>query len=159
MPSQPLFTEFWSDLLSVASVLIGLIGFCYTILQLWKTKIAADAARDAADKAVTESQKLFQRYALENAFRFLAETKIHVDHSSWDKASMRLSDVAEQVAQLAQIDPDWEQLTSELREWEATLRRMAGTSRSRFATTKWRDFMARLHRKVDETRGPFKGFA
>ena len=56
--------EFWTDLyaaggfwLGVAGLLVGVLGFGYTIYQVRKTKTAAMAAREAAEKAFDDYGK------------------------------------------------------------------------------------------------------
>jgi hypothetical protein len=90
-------TEFWRDLLSLVSLGLTVVGFILTALGLWyailqirKTKSAVEAAEEAANRALAESERNFQRYAAANAHRFINEAKMHVDGKAWEKAAMRL---------------------------------------------------------------------
>jgi hypothetical protein len=76
--------------------LIAIVGFgltaaglVYAILQIRKTKTAAEAAEEAAKRALTESRRNLQRYAAGNAHRFVNEAKTHVDRQEWEKAAIR----------------------------------------------------------------------
>lgn len=159
---SPLLTDFWRDLTAIASAAITIVGFIvtvvslvYAIRQIRQTKSAAEAAREAATSALAESRRGFQRYAAANAHRFVNEAKIHVENKSWAMAALRLSDLADQAAQLASIEAAWIQLAEELREWEATSRRVAAGELKRFAANKWFEFALRLQAKIDSYYGPF----
>jgi hypothetical protein len=155
MPQRALLSEFWRDIVSISSAVITTVGFIITIVQIRKTRSSAEAARKAASEAVSESRKSFERYALSNAFRYLAETKLHVGNRHWSPASLRLNDLAEQTGQLAALDPgEWKELTIELRRWSDTIARLPDAN-PKFAHLKWAEFVRRLQEKIDERHGPF----
>jgi hypothetical protein len=148
--SDPLLSETWRDVVSLVSLVLSVLGLAATVLGLWyaidqirKTKSAAVAAKEAADQALAESRESYNRYAAANAHRLIREAKIHVQSGvagltqsqstgdalthdqrvAWVLAAARLSDLADQVAQLANDDPDWRNFADELREWEGTCQR------------------------------------
>lgn len=45
------FAGQWGDLSSVVGLLLAIIGFGFTLWGVWRSKSAAEAARDAAQKA------------------------------------------------------------------------------------------------------------
>jgi hypothetical protein len=122
MLHRPLLSETWRDLVSLGSTAITLIGFALTIWQLRKTRGAAIAARDASTRAIEESRGHFRRYALANAVRCLAESKVYFEAESWRLVGLRLNDFADQVAQLASSDASWQPLLHELRVWEQLMK-------------------------------------
>ena len=161
MPQKALFNEFWRDVISVSSAVITIVGFVltvvsliYAIRQIWKTQSAADAALEAAGQAVTEGRRSFERYTLANALRYFAATKLFINGLLWDKASLRLNDLAEQRAQLASVDPIWTELTAELRKWSDTFARIS-RHETKFSDPKWSKFAIKLQSKIDERHGPF----
>ena len=54
-------------------------------------------------------------------------------------------------------DKDWSRLATELRNWEALIRRLAEGGGPKLSKRKWDEFIARIQRKIDEYHGPFKG--
>jgi hypothetical protein len=67
----------------------------------------------------------------------------------------RLSDLADQVAQLASADEEWRQLVDELRDFAAVCMRVHGGLRKPFTKAKWDSFSVRLQRKKDHYHRPF----
>src|SRR4051812_24558135 len=94
-------SEGWRDAISIVSLIATVVGLLYAIAQIRKTKSAANAAKEAADKALAESRRSYHRFAARNARRLVSEAKIHVDNKAWALAAFRLNDLADQVAQLA----------------------------------------------------------
>jgi hypothetical protein len=150
----PLLTDFWRDLLSLVGFGLTAAGLVYAILQIRKTKSAAEAAEEAAKRVLTESERNFQRYAAANAHRFVNEAKMHVNSQEWEKAATRLNDLADQAAQLAYTDEDWRQLADDLRTWAATCMKHA-RGKAKFPMNNWVAFSVRLQRKIDHYHGPF----
>jgi hypothetical protein len=149
----PLLSEAWRDIIAVGSLIVTVIGFWLAIWQIRKTKSAALAAQDAANRSFEESRNHFQRYVISCSTRFLAESKLYASNESWDKAGLRLGDLADQVAQLTDTDQSWSAFLIELRQWETTFKSMP---RGKFAIRKWTGFLERLQSKVDSHHGPYK---
>jgi hypothetical protein len=152
-----LLTDFWRDVITIIGFVFTTAGLVYAILQIRKTKSVAEAAEEAAKRAVVESQRNFQRYAAGNAHRYINEVKSYVDRQDWEKAAIRLSDLADQAVQLVHSDEEWRELADKLRNWAATCSRHASGSKSKFAKNKWTAFSVRLQRKIDNYYGPFPG--
>lgn len=150
-------TDFWRDLIAVASVFVTLVGFILALWQLRKTRSAAEKAREAAERSREESRRDYHRYVVANLPRLLDGAKRFVDANDWQGAILRLSDIAEHVAQLADLDGDWNTLAPESRIWEDTLRAVARGSIKEIPPKKWKEFVLRLHTKIDQYHGPFKG--
>lgn len=152
MPTRALLSDFGRDAFALASTIVTLVGFIIAYWQIRKTKSAALAAKDAADRSFGESRRHFQKYVLSNILRSLAEAKILVAAQARDKAAMRLNDLGDQISQLADTDEGWQILLSEVRYWETVFR-----GNRRIATKKWDDLVDRLQAKIDSVHGPFKG--
>jgi len=150
-----ILTDLWRDVVSILGFIVTTAGLVYAILQIRKTKSAAEAAEAAARSALAESQRNFQRYAAGNAHRFINEAKLHVDRQEWEKAATRLNDLADQAAQLGDVDEDWRQLADELRTWASICTRHAAGSKAKFVRNKWTTFSVRLQAKIDRYHGPF----
>ena len=151
-----LFTDLWRDVISIAGFSLTALGLIYAIVQIRKTKSAAHAAEEAANQSLAETHASFQRYAAATAHRFINEAQIHIDNQQWEKAAVRFNDVADQAAQLAALDSEWERLAEELRSWAATCGRHAMGELTRFAKNKWVRFIVRLQAKIDSCHGPFR---
>jgi hypothetical protein len=89
-----LLTDFWRDLISIISTVGTLAGLVYAIVQIAKTKSAAQAARTAAKLAQAESHAAFHAYAAAMAHRFVNEIHLHVNGEKWEFAALRLRDLA-----------------------------------------------------------------
>jgi hypothetical protein len=152
-----MFSDFWRDILAILGFVLTALGLLYAIVQIRLTKSAAQAAEEAAKKTLAESQLSFQRYAAATAHRFISEAKIHVENKQWEKAAVRINDVADQVAQLAGFDAEWQQYAEKLRNWAAVCQRHAIGELSRFVSLKWIGFLVQLQAKIDSCHGPFKG--
>jgi hypothetical protein len=153
--NEPWLSEAVRDALSIVGFIVTVLGLIYAIRQIRLTKSAADAAKEAADKALLESQKSYQRYTAGNAHRFVNEAKIHVEYKAWSLAAFRLNDLADHVAQLAGEDSEWRDLADELRQWEATCQGQARGQKKGFAVAKWAEFTRRLQAKMADWFGPF----
>lgn len=148
-----LLRDAWRDIIAVGSLVITVVGFGLSLYQLRKTKSAALAARDAANRAIEESRGSFRRHVLACAVRFLAETRLHANAGNWEKTASRLGDLADQLSQLSDADQNWHGLLIELREWEVKIVSRPMTEPMK---RKWSMLMQRLQQKVDSQHGPFK---
>jgi hypothetical protein len=92
---------------------------------------------------------------LANALRYFAEAQLYIHHSLWEKASLKLNDLAEQTTQLATDDNEWKELTSELRRWSEKLARVS-SNRTRHSHRQWSRFASEVQSKIDERHGPFR---
>lgn len=86
--------ESWRDVLSLAAFAVTVIGFAVTIWQLVKTRSAARAAEDAANKVAAQSRFEYARLICSRAARLLQESKLHIGAEDWKKAEIRLGDLA-----------------------------------------------------------------
>lgn len=148
-----MLTDFWRDVIALLSVVLTTAGLIYAIIQIRKTKSAAEAAKESAQQTLRESQSRFQRYAAASANRFLNEAKIHVGHKDWDKASDRIYLVADQTNLLAAIAREWVGIEQELRKWATLCNRLALGESKRFPR-KWSEFVGAIQGRLNETLGP-----
>jgi hypothetical protein len=153
MNGIPLLSESWRDIISLGSLVVTVVGFVLAFWQIRKTKSAADAARDAAIRAYDENRGLYRRFVLSCATRFLVEARFYADSEHWDRASLRLRDVGDQVSQLLDADPDWQDLLAELRRLDAAL---GANPKPKFTGKRWVTLIERLQAKIDSHHGPFK---
>jgi hypothetical protein len=80
---------------------------------------------------------------------------MHVEKKEWAKASLRMNDVADQVAQLTSLDPAWGQFVNAVRQWSTTYSRLASEELKRPLKGKWREFIVELQARIDACHGPF----
>jgi hypothetical protein len=153
---NPFLDDGWRDIISVGSFLVTIVGFVVAFIQLHKAKSAIDAAQEATQKTLLETQQRYQRHIVSIADRFFSEVKMLVGKSIWDRASIRIGDVADQFAQAIDFDEEWAVLVNELRMWEQALSKLSINPNARFASRKWADFIVRIQQKIDQYHGPFK---
>lgn len=154
--SSSFLTDFWRDFIAVFGLILTAAGLIYAIIQIRLTKSAAQAAAEAAEKNLAENQQDFQRYLASNANRFINEVKKHLQLEKWAEAGMRINDIADQGSGLISIDPKWQELVQELREWADTCSRLATGTLKRFPKSKWQPFVIRLQAKIDSAHSPFQ---
>jgi hypothetical protein len=153
--SEPLLSEGVRDILALVGFVATIAGLAYAIIQIRKTKSAAEAARQAADVAADESRKAYRRHVGSHSHRFINEAKIHVENQAWNLAAARLSDLADQAAQLSHATPEWKAVGAEIREWESRCLRLASGAKKRFLPEKWTEFLVLVQARVDDVYGPF----
>ena len=85
--------------------------------------------------------------------RFMAEARLFANAEHWDRAALRLRDVADQLSQFADADPSWQALLGELRRWDASTPANPGR---KFTGRRWASLIERLQAKMDSHHGPFK---
>lgn len=111
-----MLNEIWRDLISLAGLALTLVALVYAIIQIRMTKTAARAAEEAAKKTLAESHLNFFKYIAATAHRFISEVKIHINDGKWEEAGGRLNDLADQIAQMSSLDPDWQRFAELLRQ-------------------------------------------
>ena len=155
MPHKPLLNDMARDIISLVSLVVSLVGFGVTIWQLRKTRSAADAAKRSAELALEESRNKFRKYVFANVLRLLSEARLHGENRVWERAAVRLNDLADQVSQLSDADEEWAELLSRLRAWNEVL--LDPTRRDKPATQKkWAELITRVQSKIDREHGPFR---
>lgn len=143
---RPFLTDFGRDAITIFSLALTVLGF-----------IVARSARRAARRATEESQRNYRRYVVANLLRLLDGAKTFVDSKDRKRATLRLGDLADQAAQLADLDGDWTDLASELRRWEEDVKALAKEKGRTFPADKWTSFILRLQTRIHRLHGPFKG--
>ena len=142
----------WGFVATVLGLVIGVVGFLYTIHQVRKVKAVAEAAEEAATATRAESRASYERFVGAFASRLMSEMTQTVSANNWIAAAMRSRDVAELLGTL----PGTMELVSELRAFgEIFVERAEGRS-PRYAITKWRDHITRIHVRLDPLRAPFR---
>lgn len=148
------------SLFGALGTIATLVGLYIAYIQLKRVRNAAERAQQAANEAAENSRRQFSRYTISNAHRFMHEATIYVDASAWKLAAIRLDDLADQAAQVAQAlgqtDPEWEESVNDLRSWSAAFRRI--DSGKKFAPSqrnKWDEFAPTMQKRIDAYHGPF----
>jgi hypothetical protein len=148
--------ESWRDVFTISGFGLTFVGFAITLIQLRKTQSAANAAERAAKRSLEESRFAFHKFTIALGHRYIHEAKIHVDNKAWEKAAIRLSDLADQLNQLASLDQTWTELASELHGWTVACNELKSNERTRFPRRKnWLEFCSRLEAKLTQLLGPF----
>jgi hypothetical protein len=155
VPTGPILAEFWRDVVSLGSAIITIASLIYAIRQIRRAESAATAARSAAVETLENSRRSFQRFAPANAIRFSTEANAYVEGQMWDRAALRVGDLADQAAQLAEREQDWKVVIEELRGWEVTLKRIA-RGKAKFLPPKWDKTLRSVQMLIDAQHGPFK---
>jgi hypothetical protein len=148
-------TEGWSDGVAITGLSVTMAGFGFTLYQLRKTKSAAEAAREAANRAYAESRRYFQSLVASNAHSLVIQVRETVERKDWGNASRRVNDLADQMALLCQADADAVQFVNDVRSWGSRFARLASGDLKKFYNTRWDSFLLVLQRRIDMLRTPF----
>ncbi len=153
---EAILNESWRDMVTLCGFGLTMLGFVVTLIQLRKTQSAARAAEVAAKRALEESRFAFHKFTVALAHRFVHEAKIHADNEAWEKAAIRLSDLTDQVNQLAPLGEKWVAIAVELHTWSVTCNRLASKEINKFPKKKkWLDLCSRLEATLNQLLGPF----
>ncbi|MBI1901607.1 MAG: hypothetical protein HYS13_10935 [Planctomycetia bacterium] len=153
-------TDAWRDGLTVIGLIgsmASLAGLAYAIVQIRRTKKAAEAVRET----LTETRQAYWRFVVATAVKLIAETRTFVEGKNWDNAAIRFGDLADIALQMAAIGrpsntaEGWVRLADQLRDWNTHCREVAVGARRRFNAKKWREFQTELDRRFHAWHGPF----
>jgi hypothetical protein len=161
----------WSDFYTIAGFLltlmgfvVGVIGFVVAIWQIYKTKRAAEAALDAANRTLSENKEAYERFVGAYATRLLSELQNAVNDKSWKLANIRCHDLAELVATLPPSggkirDEGVAELVMILRDFGQLFAVFASIEKPKLARDsmkKWNELLQGLHQCLDQLRAPFR---
>src|SRR4051794_19563597 len=91
----------WLDYLcAVGGLIVGIVGFGFTIWQLRRTMHAAEAAQKAAKETLEESKEAYARFVGAFASRLVSELQHGVNSEDWKLGELRAQDLAELLATL-----------------------------------------------------------
>jgi hypothetical protein len=102
-----------------------------------------------------ENRLAFHKFAVALAHRYVNEAKIHVDNEAWEKAAIRLSDLTDQVGQLASLNDAWAKTAEELHLWSVTCDRLKNNQLKKFPKKKWLEMCSRVEAQLNQLLGPF----
>lgn len=160
MPHQAFLSPFGQDIIAVSGVagfVLTAIGVFLAWRQMRMTTSAAQAATEAAVAALDESRAQYNRYVISQASRILTEVGVYVKISAWDKAGLRVSDLAELLLQVAGDDSVWSELASRLQRMEKIFDRVE-KGNAQFTPSvegKWHKMERELRMEIAEHYGPF----
>ena len=164
MPPGGFLPDSWRDLIAITS-LIGTLGtlaaLFFAVVQVRRTRRIAEATQETMDTVLAQARSAVGQYAMSTGRRQLSEAKLFFDANNWSAAALRMGDLAEQAAQLAQSfssdRQNWNDLGSMFRNWEATCRRLdRGTIQlNTNLAGKWDKFTQNAAARLDSQHGPF----
>lgn len=146
----------WGFVAGVLGCIVGLVGFAYTIYQVRKVQAAAEAAREAAMKTLTESKASYERFVGAYATRLLSELRTAEVAEDWKLATVRCHDLAEMLGTLAASRPEVGELIRELRDFGKKFTRRASGDKPKFSQPKWDRLLNGLHELLDQLNTPFR---
>ena len=162
MSPEGFLTDAWRDLITVVGfigTLATLVGLSIAVVQVLKTKRATEAAQAAMSGTLQQAKSAVGQYAMSSGRRLLSEAKLFFEAGNWSGTALRLGDLAEQAAQLAQSDPSnaaqWDSLRSRFREWETTCLRLDKGELRGSQMAKWYRFTRDAAALFDSDHGPF----
>ncbi len=153
--------DWFNDLDALVGVFGTLIGFGITFWQLLKTKRAAEAARDAANRTAEAARNNYAHFVISTCQRFVSEARIHVDMGRFELAALRCDDLAGQLVLVCNATPgaidDAASLIARLRDFAEAFRKASRPlgKLSNAATAKWAKFLLELSGRIDHMHGPF----
>jgi Co/Zn/Cd efflux system component len=96
LPPSPVFDDpartsewlktHWRDLVTAFEILLTIIGFAITVVQIRKSRGAAEAARDAAQRAQENYTRNNSLTSIASAIEMIEEVKRHHRTESWSMA-------------------------------------------------------------------------
>jgi hypothetical protein len=128
---------------------VGVLGFWYTILQVRKTKAAAVAAEEAANRVLNERWGSFRKLVAANAHRYLSEVNRWIVGDDWALAGLRAVDLADQLAQLTGEDAELGPLIEQIRTQAQVMTEKGKNLKKVFAKRQWHEIALRLQGKID----------
>lgn len=164
------WSDAWTVIGTIASILgavLTVAGLAWTLVQVYKIKSAAEAARIAAEDARQQSRLAFQRYASSNCHHYVSEVKDLFAAQKWDLAVQRLADLVHHSIQLvgaSESEHDrqrWAEVAEALRVWENIARQLSAAERGdlkrppRYQLKKWHETMSMAETRFLANLGPF----
>ncbi len=162
---MPLFAlaEFWNDLFAaggfvagVLGLMVGVLGFIYTIRQVWKTQSAAEAAKQAAEESVEEAKKTFRRFVVGQAQVVFSELCLLVQNENWSFGAVRSEDLASLLAHLVDESMLVAGLVDLLRDSAHAMRRKARHGSARFPERQWQLTSRQVRDFLDRAIAPYR---
>lgn len=153
--------DWFNDLNSIIGVFGTLLGFGITFWQLMKTKKAAEAARDAANRTAEAARNNYAHFVISTCQRFVSEARIHVETGHFELAALRCDDLAGQFVLARNATPDAiedaDSLVKRLRDFAEAFRKVSKPpgKLSGAAIAKWARFLLELSGRIDHMHGPF----
>lgn len=162
MPPRAL-SEDWTDVYTAggfwfgaAGLVVGVLGFGYTIHQVRKTQSAVLAAEETARRVLTESRSSFARFVAGQAHRLLNDLRAAVAGQDWRTASGRAYELADLVAHLQQAPgPEVSETVRGLRDFARTFGDKVRTPGKRYAVLKWDRLLQDVAPLLDRLQAPF----
>jgi len=154
---MPLFAlaPMWNDVFTVGGFFVGVLGFGYTIRQVWKSTTAAVAAERAAEETLAELRTAFRRFIGGLAGRYLAEARSAVASESWMLASTRSNDLADMMGQAPEQATRSADLTNRLRQFAQQFAERARFPEKKVNLKKWQTLLRETQERLDDFQSPF----
>ena len=146
--------SYWRDILNFLGLSVTLFSLWLTYRQSKLARTAAEAAEDAAERAASEARDAFRHHSLGSAIRVLDEIKIYHASESWHPLTLKLSDLATHLSQIADPEHRSRILCAEARVWETIFRSLSG-GRKRYPKGKWIVFLSDVQTLFDSLYQPF----
>lgn len=145
----------WSDFFTVGGFAVAVFGFAYTIRQVWKVQVAADAAKAAAQETLDESRASFERFIGTHASRLVTELDDAVNTKNWPIAKIRAHDLAELFATLRDPDNTTNLIVEDLRNFGQVFAENCLKTRASYDREKFRAVINQVRQRLDRLREPF----
>lgn len=93
-------------LVGISGLAIGVVGFTFTIWQLFRTRKAAVAAKEAAQKTQSSLQSNVMLVDISACIGMIEEIKTSIRNMQYNAALIRVTDLTSQLIQIRQL-PDF----------------------------------------------------
>lgn len=97
-----------SPVVGAISLIIGVVGFPLTLIQLWRTKRAADAAKDAADNAKLRITSFSAMRECEHARTRARAVNDAIAAGNWEDALVKYQEVSVSFMHLCQSNVNFD---------------------------------------------------
>ena len=108
----------------VAGLVIGVLGFSFTIWQLVKTRKAAIAAEKAAQKTQSSLQNNVMLVDISTCIGTIEEIKTSIRNRQFGVALLRVTDLTSQLIQLRQL-PDFSKVVEEKKKMQSVVSQLS----------------------------------
>ena len=149
------FRTFGADLFSVVGtvgVLATLVGLGLAIHQIRRSTTAPHAAIAALE----ESRRKYNHHIVNRASKMATQATAFVNGSKWTIASLRLSDIHDNLTEIAVNNAEWSELASRFQKMEVSFANLLdGTECSTNMKAKWIKLKTDLQTKINKFNSPF----
>lgn len=153
------YCDKWPDALSVTSFGISVVGFSYAIYELYLTRRAADAAKEAALAAAKKEGYIRYRDCLDRARTLLSSVADLVRTRQWRSVLFRLHDLQSELESIQNMgthaNDRWSGFAFSLGKWHVVFEKGETGNRLGYQESDWQEFVHAIRHDLAEELAGF----